>query len=58
MYGVWKEKNMYGRRTWGVARKTFWIGADGRIKKIYKKVDTAKHAEDILADLRAARASK
>ena len=41
MYGVWKEKNMYGRRTWGVARTTFWIGPDGRIKKIYKKVDTA-----------------
>ena len=54
MYGVWKEKNMYGRRTWGVARTTFWIGPDGRIKKIYKKVDTAKHAEDILADMKAA----
>jgi peroxiredoxin Q/BCP len=53
MYGVWKEKNMYGRRIWGVARTTFWIGADGRIRKIYKKVDTAKHAEDILVDLRA-----
>jgi len=54
MYGVWKEKNMYGRKVWGVARTTFWIGPDGRIKKIYKKVDTEKHAEDILADLRAA----
>ncbi len=54
MYGVWKEKNLYGRRSWGVARTTFWIGADGRIKKIYKKVDTAKHAEDILADMKAA----
>lgn len=53
MYGVWKEKNLYGRRTWGVARTTFWIGADGRIKKIYKKVDTARHAEDILADMQA-----
>jgi peroxiredoxin Q/BCP len=55
MYGVWAEKNMYGRRTWGVKRTTYWIGADGRIRKIYKKVDTAKHAEEILADLRAAR---
>lgn len=54
MYGVWKEKNLYGRRTWGVARTTFWIGPDRRIRKIYKKVDTAKHAEDILVDLRAA----
>src|SRR5947207_12771707 len=54
MYGTWKEKNLYGRRSWGVARTTFWIGADGRIKKIYKKVDTAKHAEQILADMQAA----
>lgn len=53
MYGVWKEKNLYGRRTWGVARRTYWIGADGRIRKIYKKVDTARHAEDILADMKA-----
>jgi peroxiredoxin Q/BCP len=51
MYGVWKEKNMYGRRTWGVARTTFWIGADGRVKKVWKKVDTAKHAEAVLAAL-------
>jgi peroxiredoxin Q/BCP len=56
MYGVWKEKNLYGRRTWGVARTTFWIGADGRIKKIWKKVDTAKHAEDVLAEIHAGHA--
>ncbi|HEV2721726.1 MAG TPA: thioredoxin-dependent thiol peroxidase [Thermoanaerobaculia bacterium] len=53
MYGVWKEKNLYGRRTWGVARTTYWIGPDGRIKKIYKRVDPAKHAEEVLADLNA-----
>jgi len=51
MYGVWKEKNFYGRRTWGVARTTYWIGADGRVKKVWKKVDTAKHAEDVLSAL-------
>ena len=55
MYGVWKEKNLYGRRTWGVARTTYWIGPDGRVKKVWKKVDTAKHAEDVLAELRASR---
>ena len=58
MYGVWKEKNLYGRRSWGIARTTYWIGANGRIKKIYKKVDTAKHAEDVLADLREAHRKK
>jgi Peroxiredoxin len=58
MYGVWKEKNMYGKRYWGVARTTFWIGPDGKIKKIWKKVDTKRHAEDVLADLSAAPAKK
>ena len=58
MYGVWKEKNMYGRRTWGVARTTFWIGGDGRIRRIWKKVDTAKHAEEILEEMKAARKKK
>ena len=52
MYGVWKEKNLYGRRSWGVARATFLIGADGRIRKIYKKVKTDTHGADILADLK------
>ena len=51
MYGVWKEKNFYGHRKWGVARTTYWIGADGRIKKIWKKVDTTKHAIEVLAEL-------
>jgi len=53
MYGVWKEKNLYGRRSWGVARATFLIGADGKIKKIYKKVNTEQHGRDVLADLQA-----
>lgn len=53
MYGVWKEKNLYGRRSWGVARTTFLIGTDGRIRKIYRKVDTKTHGNDVLADLRA-----
>jgi peroxiredoxin Q/BCP len=58
MYGVWKEKNMYGRRSWGVARTTFWIGPDGRIRKIWKKVDTKTHGENVLAELRAAHEKK
>ena len=58
MYGVWREKNLYGRRTWGVARTTYWIGADGKIRKIYKKVDTSKHAGEILADLTSAHSKR
>lgn len=55
MYGVWKEKNLYGRRSWGVARTTYWIGGDGRVKKVWKKVDAARHADQVLEELRASR---
>ena len=55
MYGVWKEKNLYGRRTWGVARTTYWIGGDGRVKKVWKKVDAPRHADEVLEALRDAR---
>ena len=58
MYGAWREKNLNGRRTWGVARMTYWIGSDGRIKKVYKNVDAAKHADEILADIQAARSRR
>jgi thioredoxin-dependent peroxiredoxin len=48
-YGVWKEKSMYGRKYMGVERTTFIIGADGVIKKIFRKVKPAGHAEEVLA---------
>jgi peroxiredoxin Q/BCP len=53
MFGAWKERNLNGRRSWGVARKTIWIGPDGRIRKIYDKVDPTTHGEQILRDLSA-----
>src|SRR5579862_5698290 len=34
-YGVWREKNMYGKKVMGVVRSTFIIGPDGTIEKIY-----------------------
>lgn len=47
-YGVWVEKNMYGKKYMGTARKTFIIGKDGEIKKIINKVDTANSSQQIL----------
>ena len=37
-YGAWREKNMYGRTYWGVARTTFLIDPDGRIARVWPKV--------------------
>ena len=47
-YGVWGEKSMYGRKYMGIQRTTFVIDADGRIEKIFDKVDTKNHYRQIL----------
>ena len=47
-YGVWGEKKMYGKTYMGVQRTTFVIAEDGTIEKIFKKVKTKEHAQQIL----------
>jgi len=47
-YGVWGEKQMYGRKYMGVIRTTFIINENGIIDKIIDKVNTSKHGEQIL----------
>ncbi|MCC8408892.1 thioredoxin-dependent thiol peroxidase [Mucilaginibacter sp. UR6-1] len=47
-YGVWVEKNMYGKKYMGTARKTFLINGDGIIDKIIDKVDTKNSSQQIL----------
>lgn len=51
-YGVWVEKNMYGKKYMGVARKTFIIDKNGMIRKIIDKVDTKNSSEQVLDSLR------
>jgi peroxiredoxin Q/BCP len=51
-FGVMKEKNMYGKKVWGVARTTFIIGPDGKIQHIFEKVKPEGHAEEVLAYLK------
>lgn len=50
-YGVWVEKVNYGKTYMGVERSTFIIGADGVIKKIFRKVKVDGHTEEVLAAL-------
>jgi peroxiredoxin Q/BCP len=47
-YGVWKEKNMYGKTYMGIERTTVLIGADGNIVQIWPKVKVAGHVEAVL----------
>jgi peroxiredoxin Q/BCP len=50
-YGVWQEKNNYGKKYWGIKRTTFIIDEKGKIAHVFKKVDTARHSQDVLAVL-------
>lgn len=47
-YGVWGEKNMYGRTYMGIKRTTFLINEDGNIHQVIRKVLSKKHADQIL----------
>jgi peroxiredoxin Q/BCP len=50
-YGAWREKNMYGKKSMGIARSTFIIDADGTVAKVFKAVKADGHAEQVLAAL-------
>lgn len=51
LYGVLKEKSMYGRKYMGIERSTFIIDEKGNLVKEYRKVKAASHVNDLLKDL-------
>jgi thioredoxin-dependent peroxiredoxin len=52
-YGVWVEKSMYGRKYMGIDRATFLIDGDGTIRRVWRKVKVPKHADEVLAAVKA-----
>ena len=52
-FGVLKEKNMYGKKVWGIERTTFLIGPDQTLLHTFRKVTPAGHAEEVLARIEA-----
>jgi len=49
-YGVWIEKSIYGKKTFGTERSTFCIRPDGTIKSIMRKVKADEHVDHLLED--------
>ncbi len=49
LFGVLKEKNMYGKKVMGIERTTFLIGPDQKIARVFSKVKPEGHAEEVLA---------
>lgn len=51
-YGAAIEKQMYGKTVRGTNRITYLVSPDGKIAKVYDKVDPASHALELLADIK------
>jgi thioredoxin-dependent peroxiredoxin len=47
-YGVWQEKNMYGRKSMGIVRTTYIIGPDGKITHVFPRVKVDGHIHEVL----------
>ena len=52
-YGVYVQKNMYGKKYWGIERSTFVMDPNGRLAAIFRKVKVDGHVDEILSALRA-----
>ena len=52
-YGVWVEKQLYGRRYLGIERTTFVIDAAGRIARVFRRVRSAGHGAEVAAAIEA-----
>ena len=50
-WGVWKEKNMYGKKVMGTERTTVIVGADGKVEKVFPKVKVEGHVADVLGSV-------
>jgi len=56
-YGVWVEKNTFGHKRMGIARTTFIIDPNGKIARVFEKVDPSGHAEEVFQALKELRAA-
>lgn len=52
-YGVWVEKNMYGRKYMGIERATFLIDEKGVLQRIWRKVKVAGHSDEVLSAVKS-----
>ena len=51
-YGLWVEKQMFGKKFMGVQRATYLLDKEGRFAKIWPKVSPEGHAAEVLAALK------
>lgn len=47
-YGAWREKNMYGKKSMGIQRSTYLIDTEGKVAKLWKRVQVDGHDQQVL----------
>ena len=52
-YGVWQEKNNYGKTSMGIVRTTYIISPEGTVKCVFLKVKVEGHVQEVMAALKA-----
>ena len=50
-YGVWQDKNMYGRKVKGIVRTTYIVGSDCKVKNVFPRVKVDGHIQEVLKAL-------
>jgi thioredoxin-dependent peroxiredoxin len=48
-FGAWQEKNMYGKKSWGVVRSTFLIDGAGKVRRVWRRVNVDGHDAEVIA---------
>jgi len=51
-YGAWREKNMYGKKTMGIQRSTYLIDAEGKVAKVWPRVQVDGHDDAVIEALK------
>jgi peroxiredoxin Q/BCP len=51
-YGVWQEKNLYGKKSMGIVRTTYIIDGNGKVIHVFPKVKVDGHIQEVLAALK------
>lgn len=51
-YGAWREKNLYGKKSMGIQRSTYLIDADGKVARVWKKVNVDGHDAEVIAAIK------
>ena len=52
-YGAWREKNRYGKKSFGIQRATYLLDAEGRVAKVWRRVKVEGHDDQVLEALQS-----